>query len=130
MATRKIGVHERRARLAVRHHLAKNVQVDDPYAVAQNIVAYHATDPASVYLAAAARTDLAPPSALDAALYNDRTLVRVLGMRRTMFVVPTALWPAVHSACTDAIAVNERRQTLKMVADGGITEDADTWLAQ
>jgi hypothetical protein len=130
MATRKIGVHERRARLAVRHHLAKNVQVDDPYAVAQNIVAYHATDPASVYLAAAARTGLAPPSALDTALYDDRTLVRVLGMRRTMFVIPTVLWPAVHAACTDAIALTERRQTLKMIAEGGITDNADAWLTQ
>ena len=76
MNTRRIGVHERRARLAVRHHLETSAQVSDPRAVAQSIVAYHATDPASVYLAAAARTGFAPPAALDAALYDDRTLVR------------------------------------------------------
>jgi hypothetical protein len=103
--------------------------VDDPRAVAQSIVAYHATDPASVYLAAAARTGYRPPSEIDAALYDDRTLVRVLGMRRTMFVLPTDLWPAVHVACTASIAENERRQTRKMIAGGGITDDAEAWLA-
>jgi hypothetical protein len=130
MNTRRIGVHERRARLAVRHHLETSAQVSDPRAVAQSIVAYHATDPASVYLAAAARTGFAPPAALDAALYDDRTLVRVLGMRRTMFVLPAELWPAVQTACTDAIAAKERRQNLKMIADGGITDDGETWLEQ
>ncbi len=123
-------MHERRSRLAVRHHLATSAQVDNPYAVVQSIVAYHATDPVSVYLAAAARTGHAPPSALDAALYDDRTLVRVLGMRRTMFVLPAELWPAVQTACTDTIAAKERRQNLKMIAEGGIADDAETWLAQ
>jgi hypothetical protein len=130
MNARRIGVPERRARLAVRHHLAAKAQAGDPRAVAQNVVAYHATDPASVYLAAAARTGYQPPSALEAALYNDRTLVRVLGMRRTMFVVPVELWPAIHTACTAAIAGKERQQNLKMIAEGGITGDAETWLAQ
>jgi len=129
MNARTISVLERRARLAHRHLLAAEARVSDPVEVAQTIVAYHATDPATVYLAAAARTGYAPPSALDTALYDDRTLVRVLGMRRTMFVLPTDLWPAVHAACTEAIAVNERRQTLKMISEGGITDDPGAWLA-
>jgi hypothetical protein len=130
MNARTIGARERRARLARRHFLAAEVQSADAVRVAQSIVAYHGTDPASVYLAAAARTGYSPPAALDAALYEDRTLVRVLGMRRTMFVVPTELMPVVQAACTDAIAVNERRQTLKMIAEGGITDDAETWLGR
>jgi hypothetical protein len=129
MNARTINVSERRARLAQRHLLVAEAQVSNPAEVARAIVAYHATDPATVYLAAAARTGYVPASALDAALYAERTLVRVLGMRRTMFVVPTDLWPAIHVACTDAIAANERRQTLKMIAEGGITDDAKAWLA-
>jgi hypothetical protein len=129
MNARTISVSERRARLAQRHLLAAEAHVSNPVEVARAIVAYHATDPATVYLAAAARTGYVPASALDAALYDERTLVRVLGMRRTMFVVPTDLWPAVHVACTDAIAANEHRQTLKMIAEGGITDDAKAWLA-
>ena len=128
MTSRTIGVPERRARLARRHFLATENDAPDPLTVARAIVAYHATDPASVYLAAAARTGFAAPVALDAALYDDRTLVRILGMRRTMFVVPTDLRPAVQTACTDAIAVNERRQTIKMISEGGITDNAAAWL--
>lgn len=128
MAKPRIGTYERRARLTVRHHLAPSVQDGDPVAVARDIAAYHATDPATVYLAAAARTGFAPPSALDAATYDERTLVRVLGMRRTMFVVPTDYWPTVHTACTEAIAAKERRQMLKMITEGAIADDADAWL--
>lgn len=130
MTRRKIAADERRARLARRHHLAVEAQTPDPVEVARSIVTYHATDPPSVYLAAAARTSFAEPSALDRALYDDRTLVRMLGMRRTMFVVPTELMPAVQVACTDAIAVKERQRTIQMIVDGGITEAAEAWLAK
>lgn len=130
MTTRTIGVAERRARLARRHHLATEAQLPDPGRVASEIVAYHATDPATVYLAAAARTGLVGPEALDRALYQDRSLVRTLGMRRTMFVVPTFQLPVVQAACTDAIAVRERRRTLQLVADAGIPGDPAEWLAR
>lgn len=126
---RTINVAERRARLGRRHCLAAEAQLSDPAAVAEAIVAYHATDPASVYLAAAARTGLAAPAALDRALYERRNLLRMLGMRRTMFVVPTAVFPLVQAGCTDAIAVQERRRTLQMIVDSGVTVDAEGWLA-
>lgn len=129
MTRRTIGAEERRARLAVRHYLGAGSQRADPVDVAQGIVAYHATDPAAVYLSAAARTGPADPATLDSALYDDRTLVRMLGMRRTMFVVPTALLPIVQAACTDAIAVRERKQTLKMISEGGFTSVPEAWLA-
>jgi Winged helix DNA-binding domain len=122
---RTIDAAERRARLARRHRLAE--PASDPVEVARAIVAYHATDPASVYLSMAARTGLAPPGALDKALYDDRTLVRMLGMRRTMFVVPVESVQVVHRACTEAIAVTERRRTLQMIAEGGIA-DPEGWL--
>lgn len=129
MNARTISVPERRARLARRQLLAAEARTPDAAAIARQIVAYHATDPATVYLAAAARTGYGPASRLDAALYDERTLVRVLAMRRTMFVLPTDLWPAVHVACTEAIAADQRRQTLKMIADGGVADDAEKWLA-
>jgi hypothetical protein len=129
MSLRTIDLAERRARLARRQHLAAAAQTSDPALVAESIVAYHATDPASVYLAAAARTGLASPEALDRALYDDRTLVRMLGMRRTMFVVPTPLMPVIQAACTDEIATRERRRTLQMITEGGIAVDPEAWLA-
>ena len=46
-------VAERRARLAVRHRLATSARVDDdPVAIARSVVVLHATDPATVVLAA------------------------------------------------------------------------------
>ena len=52
--SRPVGVAERRARLAARHHLAPRAATV-PDAVA-DIIGLHGTDPASVYLSAWART--------------------------------------------------------------------------
>ena len=52
------------------------------------MVCLHATDPATVYLSAWARVDDMTVSDLDDALYVDRSLVKHLAMRRTLFVFP------------------------------------------
>jgi Winged helix DNA-binding domain len=62
------------------------------------------------------------------ALYDDRTLLRMLGMRRTMFVVPTAFAPVVQAAATDAIAERETRRLVKLLGDVGIPE-GERWLS-
>jgi hypothetical protein len=97
--------------------------------VARSIVALHATDPATVYLSAAARLQTPEIACIEAALYDDKHLVRMLGMRRTMFVVPVELAPIVQAACTLAIAAQERRRTLQLFGEAGIADDLDTWLA-
>ncbi|MDB5066723.1 MAG: hypothetical protein JWM18_3157 [Chloroflexi bacterium] len=50
---RRIGAGERRARLARRHHLAPGARASGRVEVANGLVALHATDPATVFLAAA-----------------------------------------------------------------------------
>jgi hypothetical protein len=82
----RIGVAERRARLAVRHHLSGSSRAASPVEVAGDLVGLHGTDPATVHLAAAARLAKPEVAAVERALYEERTLVRVLGMRRTMFI--------------------------------------------
>ena len=52
--------------------------------------------------------------------YDDRTLVRMLGMRRTLFVEPLELVPVVQSAASRAIARRERDRLLGFLAAGGI----------
>ncbi|HET6664337.1 MAG TPA: winged helix DNA-binding domain-containing protein, partial [Acidimicrobiales bacterium] len=91
-------------------------------------VALHSTDPASVFLSAYARMDHATVEGIEKALYDDRTLVRILGMRRTLFVVPVELVPVVHAACTRAIAATQRRRYAALIEDGGIADDGGAWL--
>jgi len=110
---RRLPAAERRARLGVRHHLAPSAQAPDPVTVAHGVVALHATDPASVYLSALARMPAMPQRELSAALYDDRTLVRMLGMRRTMFVVPTPFVPVVQHSSSEAVAARLRTRLVK-----------------
>jgi hypothetical protein len=125
-----MGAAERRARLAVRHHVAPAAQADDVVTVARDMLALHATDPSTVYLSAWARMRSMTPETLSRALYDERRLVRILGMRRTMFVVPVELVPVVLAACTRAIAVVERRRTVQFLQEAGLAEDVPAWIAE
>ncbi|KAA9160360.1 winged helix DNA-binding domain-containing protein [Amycolatopsis acidicola] len=123
---RRIRAAERRARLALRHHLAAPARGVPE--VAESLIALHATDPATVHVSAAVR--LAEPETAERALYEDRSLVRMLGMRRTMFVVPAALVPVVQAACTDEIARKQRKLLLQHLATAELDGDLGAWLAE
>jgi hypothetical protein len=126
---RRIGAEERRARLGLRHHLAASARADVVEA-ARDLVGLHATDPATVYLAARARMGVPEVGAVERALYEDRALVRILGMRRTMFVEPVELMPVVQAACTDAIAVQQRRLLVGMVGGAGLADEPAGWVEE
>jgi winged helix DNA-binding protein len=126
---RRIGIEERRARLGLRHHLAAAASAD-VVEVARDLVGLHATDPATVFLAARARMRAPEVAAVEWALYDDRALVRILGMRRTMYVVPAELMPVVQAACTRAIAVQERRRLLDLVEGAGLADDPAGWVEE
>lgn len=113
---------ERRRRLGVRHALAEPVGSAEEVAAA--VVALHSTDPASMMLSALVR--LADPSIaeVERALYEDRTLTRVLAMRRTVFAVPSDLAGMCVAACDRSVAASERRKLEKMVAASGIDDPA------
>lgn len=117
---------ERRARLGARHLLAE--KADRPVEAARAMVALHGTDPASVFLSAAARLREPGVEAVERAIYQDRELVRMLCMRRTVFTLPAELVPVVQSACTNDIARLERRRTLKFLGEAGIGDDG--WLRE
>ncbi|WP_280258593.1 winged helix DNA-binding domain-containing protein [Nocardia wallacei] len=126
---RSIGVAERRARLGVRHRLAPAVRGEEVAGIVESMVALHATDPATVFLSVATRSRGLEPAHVEKALYEDRTLLRLLAMRRTMFVAPVDLLPALQSAVADALAAKQRRtygRYLQEVVDG----DVAAWLAE
>ena len=126
---RRIGIEERRARLGLRHHLAGTARAG-VVEVARDLVGLHATDPATVYLAARARTLDPGVAAVEQALYEDRALVRILGMRRTMFVEPVELMGVVQAACTDAIATQQRRLLVDLVGRAGLADDPPGWIEE
>jgi hypothetical protein len=131
-AVRRIDVAERRARLAVRHHLVPDgpAPAPDLATVARDLVGLHGTDPASAYVAAAVRTGYLTPEAISKVLYEDRSVVRMLGMRRTMFYEPVELMPMVQAACTDAIALRERKRLMGFLTDSEIATDVEAWFAR
>jgi hypothetical protein len=123
-----MGVDERRARLARRHHLEPASRAGDVVELARDLVGLHATDPATVYLAARARMADASVADVERALYEERRALRMLGMRRTMFVLPLDLAPVVQAGCTDAIASKQRGLYARMLEQAGIADHGATWL--
>jgi hypothetical protein len=124
----RIDVAERRRRLATRHGLAHHAgSVAD---IARSMVALHATDPATVYLSARARSGgLMTPADIDDALYERRELVRMLAMRRTVFVVPAESVPVVQASTTDRVARDQRTRLMTHLRDLAGVTDPDPWLA-
>ena len=88
---------------------------------ARRLVALHATDPSTVHLSRRRRGRGPRPTSLPPsdALYDDRTLTRLLGMRRTMWVVPTAVVPVVQSASTAEVEARERKRLVQAIEQAG-----------
>ncbi len=125
--TIRVSAAQRRARLMARHRLSAPAATVTE--AAESVVALHATDPVTVYLSAWARTQAAGTVAVDEALFETRGIVRMLGMRRTVFVVPAPLLPVVQRACTDDVARRLRRQLERDLGNGGIGgADVAGWL--
>ena len=121
---------DRRARLVSRHHLAGTAP--DVERAADALLAVHATDPATVYLSLLARCGSASLAAVATALYDSRALVRMMAMRRTMFVVPVDLVAVVHHAASLGVAARMRATLLSQLArlptEPAIDGDLTDWL--
>jgi hypothetical protein len=127
VANVRISDAQRRARLAWRHRLVPGARVDDPVAITRSVVALHGSDPATVHLSVTERMRTPRVQAVEQALYDHRTLVRMLGMRRTMFVVPVELAAVVQASSTNDVAAAERRRLVRAIAANGIDDPAG-WL--
>jgi hypothetical protein len=128
----RITTEQRRARLWQRHCLGGGAgSVRD---AAKAMLVLHATDPATVYLSALARVRDATLDDVSAALYHDRSLVRLLAMRRTLFVAPIEDVPLVHHAASLRVAADQRRTLLKQLdrlpTEPALTGDLDAWLRE
>ncbi len=125
---RRIDDAERRNRLGQRHHLAHPASSEEQ--VASDLVGLHSSDPATVYLSSWARVAGFAVSDMETSLYEERSLLRMLGMRRTMFVVPRDLAAVMQAACTDDLVAAERRRLIGFLEDQDIADEGESWLAQ
>ncbi|GAA3807561.1 winged helix DNA-binding domain-containing protein [Nocardioides panacisoli] len=123
---RHISDDERRARLARRHGLAEPLSSVDEATRAMTVL--HATEAASVHLALWARVGGVTVADVDEALYDARTLVKQLAMRRTLFVFPRDLLPAAWGSAAARVAEQQRALLAKNVAAAGIAEDPAAWI--
>lgn len=124
----RIGVHERRARLVRRHRLTPGVRADEALEAARSLVTLHSTDAVTVFLSVLARTEGVTPADVERTLYEDRSLVRMLAMRRTLWVVPRELVAVVEAGATRAVAARERRRLEGVIRDSGISTRPESWL--
>ncbi|MDR7276634.1 winged helix DNA-binding domain-containing protein [Catenuloplanes atrovinosus] len=125
---RHVSDHERRARLGVRHALAPPFRATTVEDAARAVTVLHATEPPTVYLSCWARMDTLKPDDLDRALHADRTLVKQLAMRRTLFVFPRDLLPFAWPSASARVAATERARLAKDVVTDGLTPDGGAWL--
>lgn len=124
---RVITDDERRARLGVRHALSDPVATVEAAAAA--VVCLHATEPANVHLSAFARSG-ATRDEVDRALYEDRSIVRQLAMRRTVFAFARDLLPAVRGSASARVAAQLAARLAKEVEANGLAEDGAAWVRE
>ncbi|MGW4477935.1 winged helix DNA-binding domain-containing protein [Rhodococcus triatomae] len=125
---RTVDFSERRARLARRHRLTGTNPAGDPVEAARSLVCLHATDPSTVYLSARARVPGMTIADLDRALYEDRSLVKHLSMRRTLFVFPREAMPYAQAGGSNRVAERERKRLVSEVEKAGLFTDGARWL--
>jgi hypothetical protein len=101
--------------------------------VTHALVALHASDPASVYLSVLARSSASTLADVSAAMYERRTLVRWMAMRRTLFLLPRADVPVMQAAISTPLAAVLRRRLLSQLKRNGteppVDGDLETWLS-
>lgn len=92
------------------------------------MVVLHSTDPASVFLGLLARTEQVTIEEIERALYDDRSLVRILAMRRTLFVARAEDAAIPFAACSLLVAEKQRRALVKQLERGSDVADAERFI--
>lgn len=103
----------RRARIARRHGLHPDHRYDAIEAATTAMTAWHATEPSTPHLSLHARMRSLTVADVEAALYDERSLVRTMAMRRTLWLVTRDLLPAVVGGPGGRVADAERRRLAK-----------------
>ena len=109
------------------HHLIPAAGVEE---AAASLVGFHSSDPITVFLSAWARVAEFGIADLEQALYDRKSLVRMLGMRRTLFVQSPEVAAIMDVACARDLVPPERRRLVSMVEDQNLAGDGEAWLSR
>jgi winged helix DNA-binding protein len=124
---RMITDEQRRARLARRHALAERAgSVEE---AVEAVTCLHATEAPTVYLSVVARSEAARED-IDRALYDDRSIVKQLAMRRTLFTFPRDVLPEVWGSASERVAQQLQARLAKEIEAHGIAKRGDVWLTR
>jgi Winged helix DNA-binding domain len=126
---RAFTIDERRNRL-VRRHFLSSAHPGPLSQIVAALVGLHATDPATPYLSLWARLPGFGTDHLELELYEKRSAVRHLAMRRTLWLVNSDDLSIIQSASSDRVAINERRRLTADVRKAGVAADGERWLDQ
>jgi hypothetical protein len=123
---RVFSAQERRRRLISRQFVSLPDSITHATAT---LVGLHATDPATPFLSLWARCPGFVAADLEDELYRNRSLVRHLAMRRTLWVVSADDLPIIQSVAGNRVAANERRRLVADLEKAGLAADGEQWLA-
>jgi hypothetical protein len=115
-----------------RHRLAADTTADSVLSAVESMLVLHASDPATVYLSVLARAPAVTIADIARTLYDERLAVRMLAMRRTLFIVPRDLVAAVHHGASVGVAKQVRSRLVKTLqttpTEPELPDDLDAWL--
>ncbi|GAA1675020.1 winged helix DNA-binding domain-containing protein [Kribbella yunnanensis] len=109
---------DRRRRLAIRHGLVRRFDAIED--AVRGMTVLHATEAATVHLSLWARVAGVTVDEVDSALYDERSVVKQLAMRRTLFVFPRDLLPAALGSAAARVARQQVTDATKRLTDGGV----------
>ena len=117
----------RRARIARRHGLHPDHRYDSIEAATTAMTAWHATEPSTPHLSLHARMGSLTVGEVEAAVYDLRSIVRTMAMRRTLWLVTRDLLPAVVGGPGRRVADAERRRLAREAVQPGPYADG-AWI--
>ncbi|MGI9528204.1 MAG: winged helix DNA-binding domain-containing protein [Acidimicrobiia bacterium] len=88
----------------------------------------HSSDPATVYLSAGVRMRDPSTDAVERALYDERTVLRLHGFRNTLWVMTKAMASAMFWSTSINLAATQTKRLVGLVEANDVTTDADGWV--
>lgn len=121
---------DRRNRLGRLQLLEHRSRTETVAEVANQLVGLHSSDPATVYLSAGVRMRHPSTDAVDHALYDDRTVIRLHGFRRTLWVMTPGLASAMFWSTSNKLAAVQTKRLEDLVQANAVASDAHVWVAE